>query len=137
MTDDFDKSTGDEDWRSLSNYAGERVDDKDLDTELGAVTPGSTIYHHIELTSRIGQPQVFEFDITNSFMGYSDFRARFTPETSSEWSVEPTDGSLNGKTGTEFTVKYRPQNPGTSSGYLVIQTEDDKWTFQVTGSASM
>ena len=70
-------------------------------------------------------------------MGYSDFRARFTPETGSEWSVEPTEGSLNGKKGTEFTVKYRPQNPTPSNGYLVIETEDDKWTFQVSGTASM
>ena len=70
-------------------------------------------------------------------MGYSDFRARFTPETGGDWSVEPTEGSLNGRSGTEFTVKFRPQNPGTSTGYLVIETEDDKWTFQVTGTSSM
>ena len=64
MTDQFDQVSGDEDWRNLSKYAGERVDDKDLDTEMGAVTPGSTIYHNIELNSRIGQASVFEFDVT-------------------------------------------------------------------------
>ena len=64
MTEEFDKVGGDEDWRSLSNYAGERVDDTDMDKLLGDVTPGSTIYHHIELTSRIGQPKIMEFDIT-------------------------------------------------------------------------
>lgn len=64
MTDQFDQVSGDEDWRNLSKYAGERVDDKDLDAEMGAVTPGSTIYHHIELNSRIGQASVFEFDVT-------------------------------------------------------------------------
>ena len=63
MTDQFDQISKDEDWRSLSQYAGERVEDTDLDAELGAVTPGSTIYHHFELTSRIGQPKIAEFDI--------------------------------------------------------------------------
>lgn len=66
MTEEFDKSGADDDWRSLSNYAGQRVDDKDLDAELGAVTPGSTVYHHIQLSARIGQPQIMEFDITVS-----------------------------------------------------------------------
>lgn len=66
MTEEFDKSGSDDDWRSLSNYAGQRVDDKDLDAELGAVTPGSTVYHHIQLSARIGQPQIMEFDITVS-----------------------------------------------------------------------
>ena len=70
-------------------------------------------------------------------MGYSDFRARFTADTGGDWTVEPTEGSLNGRKDTHFTVKYRPQNPGTTSGYLVIETEDDKWTYQVTGQGSM
>lgn len=178
MTEDFDKATttGEEDWRNLSKYSGERLADTDLDAQLGEVKPGDKIYHHIQLSSRVGRPDIMEFDITvgppiarvvrfvipnthtdpffkislnlsakiasqkiyqNSFMGYSDFRARFTPETGADWSVEPTEGSLNGRSATAFTVRYRPQNPGTSSGYLVIETEDDKWTFQVTGQASM
>lgn len=70
-------------------------------------------------------------------MGYSDFRAAFTAETGPEWTVTPTEGSLSGKKETEFIVKYRPNNPGTTQGYLVIDTEDDKWTFQVIGHASM
>lgn len=173
MTEEFDQSTGDEDWRNLSNYAGQRVDTTDLDAQLGAVTPGQTIHHHFELTGRLNRAEVVEFGLTvrcgkgtgfvlageitchamwqpdapcashlsclaqNSFMGFSDFRARFTPETGADWSVEPTEGSLSGKKETAFAVKYRPQNPGVSSGYLVIETDDDKWTFQVTGSASM
>lgn len=70
-------------------------------------------------------------------MGYSDFRARFTPETPGDWSIEPTEGSLNGKKGTDFTLKFKPSGPGVSTGYLVIQTDEDKWTFQLTGSGSM
>lgn len=64
MTEQFDAISVDEDWRNLSKYGAERNQEFDLDKEFGAVTPGSTVYHHIELTSRIGQPKIFEFDIT-------------------------------------------------------------------------
>ena len=66
MTEQFDSVNSDEDWRNLSKYGGERVDDTDLDEQLGAVTPGSTIYHHFELSARVGKPQIVEFDITVS-----------------------------------------------------------------------
>ena len=66
LTEQFDSVTVDEDWRNLSKYSGERVANTDLDAQLGAVTPGQKIYHHIELTSRIGQPKIMEFDITVS-----------------------------------------------------------------------
>lgn len=139
MTESFDQveEAGETDWRNLSGYVAGRNQDFDLDETLGAVVPGETISHHIELQSRIGQAKVFEFDVKNSFMGYSDFRARFTAETGQDWTIEPNEGSLNGKKGTDFLVKYNPGSPSASSGYLVIETEDDKWTFQVTGTASM
>lgn len=72
-------------------------------------------------------------------MGFSDFRARFTGMSNpAEWSVDPTEGSLNGRGDpTTFTVKYRAQSPGASQGFLVIQTEDDKWTYQLMGFGSM
>jgi hypothetical protein len=69
-------------------------------------------------------------------MGFADFRARFTPETSGDWKITPTEGSLNGKAGTDFIIKYRPQNPGVTEGYLVIQTEEDKWTWKLIGGTS-
>jgi hypothetical protein len=72
-------------------------------------------------------------------MGFSDFRARFTQMTNpSEWTVDPAVGSLNGRGDpTTFTVKFRPQRPGVSQGYLVVETEDDKWTYQLIGNGSM
>lgn len=69
MTESFDPiggTTADESWRDLSKYGAERNQAFDLDQEFGAVTPGEKVYHHIELTSRIGQPKIFEFDITVS-----------------------------------------------------------------------
>lgn len=72
-------------------------------------------------------------------MGFSDFRARFTNMSNhAEWSVDPNTGSLNGRGDpTTFTVKYRAQTPGTSTGLLVVETEEDKWTYQLMGFGSM
>ena len=137
MTDEFDRKT-DEDWRSLSSFSGEQVSSVDLDAELGEVRIGD-ITGVIELSGRINQSQVFEFSLKNPFMGFSDFRARFTQMTNpADWSVTPTEGSLNGRGDpTQFMVKFRPQNPTLSEGYLVVETEEDKWTYKLVGTASM
>jgi hypothetical protein len=138
MTDEFDNNKSEEDWRGLSSYGGEQVSDSNLDQELGAVVPGP-ITSTIDMQSRVNRVEVFEFPLKNPFMGFSDFRARFTGmSNAAEWSVEPTDGSLNGRGDpTQFLVKYRPQNPGASEGFLVIETEEDKWTYKLNGFASM
>jgi len=137
MTDEFDNKP-DEDWRSLSSFGGEQVTDTDIDQELGQVAPGE-ITGNIELTGRLNQAAVHEFSLKNPFMGFSDFRARFTGMNSpQDWTVEPTEGSLNGRGDpTQFMVKFRPQNPQLSEGYLVVETEDDKWTYKLIGTASM
>jgi hypothetical protein len=138
MTESFDNSKPDEDWRKLSSFGGEQVQDVDLDRELGAVQPGP-ITGTIELSTRLNRAEVFEFTIKNPFMGFSDFRARFVGMTNpAEWTVTPTDGSLNGRGDpTTFLVKFRPQSPSLSEGFLVVQTEDDKWTYRLMGTASM
>ena len=51
-----------------------------------------------------------------------------------DWSIEPNEGSLMQKEDTKFIVKFKPQGMGVVSGYLVIETEDFKKTYQVTGS---
>jgi hypothetical protein len=138
MTESFDNDKPDEDWRKLSSFGGEQVQDVDLDRELGAVQPGP-ITGTIELSTRLNRAEVFEFTIKNPFMGFSDFRARFVGMTNpSEWTVAPTDGSLNGRGDpTTFLVKFRPQSPSLSEGFLVVETEDDKWTYRLMGTASM
>jgi hypothetical protein len=84
---------------------------------------------HIHSSSRLQNP----------FMGFSDFRAAFTANTNvQEWSVSPNEGSLNGRGDpTEFLVKFRASNPGVSEGYLVVETEEDKWTWKLLGTGSM
>lgn len=138
LTDDFDNRQTDTDWRSLSNFSGEQVQNVDLDQEFGSVVPGE-ITGVIELLGRINSSQVYEFSLKNSFMGFSDFRARFTGmSNAAEWSVTPTEGSLNGRGDpTQFIVKYRPMSPTVSQGYLVVETDEEKWTYQLFGQGSM
>lgn len=107
----------------------------DFDSEFGPVTPGDQLEGVIELHSNIGQASVFETALKNEYMGFADFRAAFTPDTPAEWTVEPASGSLS-KEPVNFLVKFRPQNPGTLEGYLVIQTEDMKKTWKVVGSTA-
>ena len=72
--------------------------------------------------------------LRNPYMGFSDFRAAFTSDTPMDWSVEPQEGSLKQREDTHFVVKFKPQGPGLIQGYLVIETEDFKKTWQVQGS---
>jgi hypothetical protein len=138
MTDQFDQRREDEDWRQLSTFGGGPVTDVDLDAELGAVQAGD-VTQVVELNTRINRAETFEFALKNPFMGFSDFRARFTPDTNvNDWSIEPTEGSLNGRGDpTQFLLKFRPSNPGTQEGYLIVETEEDKWTYKLIGTASM
>ena len=49
-------------------------------------------------------------------MGFADFRAAFTEGTSSDWVIEPAEGSLMQREDTDFVIKYRPSSPGMSEG---------------------
>lgn len=135
MAETFDQtqSSEEENWRQLAKFGVERNTDTDLNEEFGAVTVGD-IEGVIELTSTINRVMVHDLYLKNPYMGFADFRAEFTPETPSDWTVEPTEGSLKQREETHFLVKFRPQGPGTIQGYLVIETEDFKKTWQVVGS---
>ena len=67
-------------------------------------------------------------------MGFADFRAAFTPDSNSGFSIEPTEGSLSAKEDTDFAIRFKPQTPGVSEGMLVIETEDFKKTWKIIGS---
>jgi hypothetical protein len=66
MTDAFDQSTSsggpDQDWRSLSSYAGELTQDTNIDATLGQVVPGP-VSGVIELTARSNLASVYEFSL--------------------------------------------------------------------------
>ncbi|CAJ1954542.1 unnamed protein product [Cylindrotheca closterium] len=127
----------DDNWRQLSSFGVERNQDFDLNEEFGQVEASSDLEGTIEITARMGgAPAVHEFGLKNQFMGFADFRAAFTAESGSEWTIEPAEGSLMSKEDTPFIVRFRPQGPGLSEGYLVIETEDFKKTWKVVGSTA-
>jgi hypothetical protein len=51
-----------------------------------------------------------------------------------DWTVDPAEGALMQREDTNFIVKFKPQGPGVIRGYLVIETEDFKKTYEVIGS---
>lgn len=136
MADEFDKVNTDDNWRDLASFGAERNEDFDLDEAFGEVTAGDEIEGTIELTSRIGQARIHELEVLNDGIGYSDFRARFTPSTPSDWKVAPMEGSLHSKNPLGFVVRFSPSNPGTAQGHLVIETEDMKKTWLLIGGTA-
>jgi len=134
MTDDFDTVKADDDQWSLAKFGVERNQDFDMNEVFGAVQVGE-ITDTIQISSRMGQPGIHEFALKNEYMGFADFRASFAPGTPSDWTVEPEEGSLS-KEPTNFLVRFRPNNPGVSEGYLVVETEDFKKTYKLIGSTS-
>mmetsp|Transcript_20291 Transcript_20291/g.42448 ORF Transcript_20291/g.42448 Transcript_20291/m.42448 type:complete len:303 (+) Transcript_20291:191-1099(+) len=130
---DNDESRDEENWRQLANFGVERTQEFDMEEEFGPVVVGD-IEDVIELKTAAGKVATHDLHIRNPYMGFADFRAAFTSDTPMDWSVEPTEGALMQKEDTDFIVKFRPQGPGLIEGYLVIETEDFKKTWKVTGS---
>lgn len=136
MTEEFDNQQTDENWRELAKFGVERNQEFDLDEAFGAVEIGE-IEGTIELTGRLNGPAgVHEFPLRNPYMGFADFRAAFSPESSPGFSVDPSEGALKQREDTQFVVKYKAQSPGVVEGYLVIETEDFKKTWKVVGSTA-
>jgi len=133
MAEQFETVDDDEDWRKLSKFGIERNQDFDMDETLGSVTVGADIEAVIELTALLNQNAIHEIEVRNEYMGFADFRASFTPETTSDWSVTPTEGSLSSREATKFTLRFRANNPQVVTGNLVIETEDFKKTYQLIG----
>jgi len=135
MSETFDQqqTSAEENWRQLAKFGVERNTDVDLDEEFGAVVIGD-IEGVIELTSAVNRVATHDLYLRNPYMGFADFRAAFTAETPLDWTIEPVEGSLKQREDTHFTVKFKPQGPGTAQGYLVIETEDFKKTWQLVGS---
>lgn len=135
MTDDFDNASNDEeDWRKLASFGVERNQDFNLDENFGSVTADNDIEGTIELLGQMNAGYAtHEMSLKNPYMGFADFRAAFTAETPSEFTVSPSEGSLQQKAETEFTIKFKAQQPGIVGGYLVIETEDFKKTWKIVG----
>ena len=89
------------------------------------VTMMSSTFQHYSFGSR----NLTFFFITiilqlkNPYIGFAKFRAAFIGDTCNEWSVMPSEGFLKQNEATHFAVRFKPNTPGVSVGYFVIETE--------------
>lgn len=72
--------------------------------------------------------------VENSAMGFEDFYADFADGLQGSFSVEPVTGTLdrrNDHTAQGFEVVYKGGGKSGVTGHLIIQTEEDKFTFEL------
>jgi len=69
-------------------------------------------------------------------MGFADFRAAFTADSSKDFAVSPAEGSLSSKEATEFAIKFKPSRLGVSEAFLVLETQDFKKTWKIIGTTA-
>ncbi len=70
----------------------------------------------ILLTAPVGSQDRVSFKLTNRFLGYSNFEAYFSPQSSPHFSVTPSAGVLapfGSAEGTQFVVTFAPKEYGT------------------------
>lgn len=82
------------------------------------------------ITSEINQLSKVSFRLTNRIEEIATFKAYFTPDSNSEFTVEPLSGPLEpfGKKGTEFKVGFKPKEYGIrKEAKLIIETESMYW----------
>jgi len=75
--------------------------------------------------------------VKNMFNTYAPYQCGFTPDSPPEFSVSPTEGSMNRRSGDpiEVTVRYNPKAPTEGMvGTLVFETEDFKKVYKFIGS---
>jgi len=135
MAEAFETSSdAEEDWRALAKFGVERNQDFNLDKTFGEVVESDIIEGTFEFNVRTGGVQVHELVVENEYMGFADFRASLTPDTTPCYTLTPTEGSLQRGNPTTFIIRYKPDNIGTFTGALVIETEDFKKTWKLIGT---
>jgi len=135
MAESFEvTSDPDADWRALAKFGVERNEEFNLDEAFGQVVEGGNIEGTLEFSVRSGGVQVHELAVENEYMGFADFRASLTPDTPDCYTLTPTEGNLQKGNPTNFVIRYKPNNMGTFTGALVIETEDFKKTWRLIGT---
>lgn len=74
----------------------------------------------ISLTAAVGGIDKVGFRLSNRFLGFSTFQARFTAKSSSHFSVTPSSGVLApyGVEGTPFVISFAPLSYGAKEMYV-------------------
>lgn len=135
--DSIDEAPADEDWRMLKKFGVERNQDFDLEEAFGPVSPDlEDLQDTIELHTNVNSVAFQSLNLKNMYMGFADFRAALSSDTSLEWTIEPEEGAISKSEETEFILRFKPSTPGVSEGYLIVETEDWKKTWKVIGNTA-
>jgi len=90
----------------------------------------------IKLEGVMNMSSSVSFRQTNQFDIETSFRAFFSAESPSEFTISPTSGILEpyGSEGSNFIITFLPRTYGKIYiGKLVIETEEMQWTYEVRG----
>jgi hypothetical protein len=101
-------------------------------TALGATQKETT-----EMRAPVGGVDVANILVKNEMNTFAPFQCRFTSDTPIEFSVTPTEGSMNRRSGapTEVVVRFNPKEYGDAKvGTLIFETEDFKSVYSIIGS---
>lgn len=109
--------------------------DPDPDDTVGFVGKGLT--PQIVIESALYKTSSISFKLTNSEESPATFRAYFSEDTPHEFVVKPTQGTLDGASGsgTPFFLSFTPNEYGkVYNGKLIIETSEMQWTYEVRGT---
>jgi len=91
----------------------------------------------IEMKAPSGGVDLHTLLVKNQVNTFAPFQCDFTADSAVEFTVSPTEGSMNRRSGDpiELTVRFNPKGYGEPVvGSLVFETEDFKHVYRVIGS---
>ena len=104
--------------------------------EWFSATPGTVSSGRVEIHASIGQRKQSTIDLENDVMTYEDFYAQLTPDSSDAFDISPIAGTLERRGEGKFMLTVGFTGTGEAhTGTLVVQTEESKWTYDLTGTS--
>jgi len=120
-------------------YQGDKKADSLTEAAQG-LTAGP-ITEAIQMSCAFPKPSFHTIKVENDVMTYEEFVVGFTADSDNgggDFQVTPLSGELNRRGGepTELNVVFKPMAPGGAprNVYIVVQTEESKFTYQITGT---
>mmetsp|Transcript_13521 Transcript_13521/g.32030 ORF Transcript_13521/g.32030 Transcript_13521/m.32030 type:complete len:359 (+) Transcript_13521:76-1152(+) len=121
-------------------YQGEAK--ADAATEAATLQKGD-ITDTLVMQTAFPSPSFAEISVQNDLISFQDFVVGFSPDSvngGADFAVSPLSGELNGRRGepTTLSVTFKPLAPGGAPRvvYLVVETEESKWTYEITGNVA-
>eukprot|EP00616_Rhizochromulina_sp_CCMP1243_P016506 CAMPEP_0118970330 /NCGR_PEP_ID=MMETSP1173-20130426/7243_1 /TAXON_ID=1034831 /ORGANISM="Rhizochromulina marina cf, Strain CCMP1243" /LENGTH=354 /DNA_ID=CAMNT_0006919681 /DNA_START=46 /DNA_END=1110 /DNA_ORIENTATION=+ len=124
-----------EDDSKWTMYKGE--DKGEEATEAASGLSKGEITQSFDLVAQFPKPAFLQIEVHNDIMSYEDFVVGFSDDSAADdFQVTPLSGQLNRRGGDPavLSVTFVPQQPGgTRPLYIIVQTEESKFTYHVNG----